>query len=132
MSERFDAIKLDELLQSLRFASVQALFIDTQSEATNAIIGIRSKIMGEFDQLTADLAAARARIAELEAAAAEQTCEWREEMQSDWGSSWETACGTNPYYEDGDCPTDNGYICCHHCGKRIVLVPLPPDQGEEG
>lgn len=89
------------------------------------------EIVLRYLALEDDLAAARARIAELEEAAG-AICTWREEIQPDWDSSWQSDCGQSTYYADGDCPTDNGYIYCHHCGKRIALLPLPPAQGEEG
>jgi hypothetical protein len=75
----------------------------------------------ECDTLRAELAAANARIVELEAENV-KTCLWTYE---DFDSSWNADCGLSWNFE-GEGPEENNCKYCPSCGKMIVIRTAPP------
>lgn len=62
----------------------------------------------------------------------EDRCAWTLDDSND-GEFWETGCGEAFRFTDGG-PTDNGFVCCYKCGKRISVGRYSDftSVGEEG
>lgn len=59
-------------------------------------------------------------------------CTWTE--QDPWGPTpltWDGTCGVTYYVSEGSL-ADNKVHFCPECGGRIVEVPWPPDDSDEG
>ena len=57
-----------------------------------------------------------------------EQCEWKEEIQPDGDSLWETSCGQT-FCFNGGTPTDNKMKYCCYCGKELKETLEVADEG---
>lgn len=102
---------------------------------------IEDALRAEVARLTAELeavAAAGQRDAALAISlyqelqqAREATCAWTKN-EDDWDrAEWVGDCGATWVFEEGG-PVENEMGYCPNCGKRLVVLPTPPEQEANG
>jgi hypothetical protein len=79
------------------------------------------------EEVMAKIAASDAELVRLRAENA-KTCAWRLDTNPD-APTWRAECGAEwCLIEDG--PVENGMVYCPRCGKRLAVLPAPPEPCE--
>lgn len=81
----------------------------------------------EIARLTAEVARLQAEMQQ----AREATCTWTYSEDWDGRIEWNGNCGASWQFEDGG-PVENEMAHCPTCGKRLVVLPTPPEQEANG
>lgn len=108
----------------------------------------RMRLLQDWQRLKAELEAAKAentrlhasldghlKFAEDQMAELQQArgaaCTWTYSEDWDGRIEWNGACGASWQFEDGG-PVENEMSYCPTCGKRLVVLPTPPEQEANG